>query len=201
MCHRIYQSLQHKLPIGSFMSTLGKKNVLHWADNLKNLFWPSDAMCMARLFEVIECRLFGSKPLPEPMPIYCQLDTNKNKTSMKCGSNYQLFGQESAFENIVNVNNALFRRCWKRHSFKSLTVQQSMKNICLVNWRMLIDTISAIHIFRFHSVWDFVGYFEPLDLVSGNVFKIRNCWRYLKQITSNVVAEHPLLLMSVTPGY
>ena len=34
------------------------------------------------LVQVMACRLFGAKPLPEPMLAYCQLDS-KEQTSVK----------------------------------------------------------------------------------------------------------------------
>ena len=42
------------------------------------------------LVQVMACRLFGAKPLPEPMPPYCQLDPCK-QTSGKFESKYKTF--------------------------------------------------------------------------------------------------------------
>ena len=42
------------------------------------------------LVQVIACRLFGAKPLPEPMLPYCRLDT-REQTSMKFESKYKSF--------------------------------------------------------------------------------------------------------------
>ena len=39
--------------------------------------------------QVMVCRLFGAKPLPEPMLTYCQLDP-KDQISVKFGSKYKL---------------------------------------------------------------------------------------------------------------
>ena len=44
------------------------------------------------------CRLFGSKPLAEPMLAYCQLDP---QTSVKFWSKSNIFTQQNAFENVV----------------------------------------------------------------------------------------------------
>ena len=48
--------------------------------------------------QVMACRLFGTKPLPDPMLTSCQLDPYE-QTSVKFGSNSKLFIH--AFENIV----------------------------------------------------------------------------------------------------
>ena len=41
------------------------------------------------------CRLFGAKPLPEPMVTYCQLGKNFNELK------YKIFIHKNAFENVV----------------------------------------------------------------------------------------------------
>ena len=43
------------------------------------------------------CRLFGAKPLPEPMLAYCQLDSWE-QTSVKFESKYKTFIQENESE-------------------------------------------------------------------------------------------------------
>ena len=50
------------------------------------------------LVQVMACRLFGAKPLPESMLPYCQLDL-KNK--LHWNSNTKLFIQENSSENVV----------------------------------------------------------------------------------------------------
>ena len=44
-----------------------------------NSLWPSDAVWRQRsgsaLVQIMACRLFGDKPLSEPMLVYCQLDS------------------------------------------------------------------------------------------------------------------------------
>ena len=45
------------------------------------------------------CRLFGTKPLPEPMLAYCQLDHWENPVKFK--SKYKRCIQENAFGNVV----------------------------------------------------------------------------------------------------
>ena len=55
---------------------------------------PSDAYMRhwtgTALVQVMACRLFGAKPLPEPMLTYCQLDPKK-QTSVKFESQYKIF--------------------------------------------------------------------------------------------------------------
>ena len=56
---------------------------------------PPSATYMCRcigsaLGKVMACRLFGAKPLPEPMLIYCKLDLAE-QTSVKFGSKYKTF--------------------------------------------------------------------------------------------------------------
>ena len=46
------------------------------------------------------CRLFGAKPLSEPMKIFCQLDP-KEHNSMKDSLKFKSIIEENAFENIV----------------------------------------------------------------------------------------------------
>ena len=46
------------------------------------------------------CRLFGAKPLSEPMMTYCQLD-HKEHISIKYHLNSKVFIQENSFENIL----------------------------------------------------------------------------------------------------
>ena len=42
------------------------------------------------LVQVMACRLFGAKPLPEPMPVYCWLDPYE-QTSVKFELKYKPF--------------------------------------------------------------------------------------------------------------
>ena len=44
-------------------------------------------------------RLFGAKPLPEPLLDYCQLDSWV-QVSLKFERNFIIFIQENAFENV-----------------------------------------------------------------------------------------------------
>ena len=46
------------------------------------------------------CRLFGAKPLPEPILPYCQLDP-KEHISVNFDSKYELFIDQNALENVV----------------------------------------------------------------------------------------------------
>ena len=43
-----------------------------------------------QLVQVMACRLFGAKPIPEPMLTFCQLDPWE-QTSVKCESKYKSF--------------------------------------------------------------------------------------------------------------
>ena len=47
------------------------------------------------------CRLFGAKPLPEPVLAYCQLDSNRNSI---------IFIHENAFETVVCEMAAILSR-------------------------------------------------------------------------------------------
>ena len=60
---------------------------------------PSPRWTGTVLVQAIACRLFGVKPLPEPMLIYCQLDPWQ-KTSLKFESKYEIFIHENAFETV-----------------------------------------------------------------------------------------------------
>ena len=66
---------------------------------------PHSAAYMRRwtgssLVQVMACRLFGAKPLPEPMMAYCQLDSWE-QISVKFERNSIILIQENAFENVV----------------------------------------------------------------------------------------------------
>ena len=54
------------------------------------------------LIQVITCDLFGTKPLPEPMGSYCQLDPSEKKIiETNLNHDTKIFYQENAFENIA----------------------------------------------------------------------------------------------------
>ena len=53
------------------------------------------------------CRLFGTKPLPEPMLTYCQLDPEE-QIAVKFYQNTKLFIEKNAFENVVCEMAAIF---------------------------------------------------------------------------------------------
>ena len=55
------------------------------------------------------CRLFGAKPLPEPMPTSCQLDTYE-QNSVKFESKFKVFHSQNVFENIVGQMKAILSR-------------------------------------------------------------------------------------------
>ena len=55
------------------------------------------------------CRLFGAKPLPEPMLPYCQLYTLTNKLHWKLYQGTKLFMQENALENACEIAAILSR--------------------------------------------------------------------------------------------
>ena len=73
---------------------------------------PSSAAYMCQwtgpsLVQVMACRLFDAKPLPEPMLVYCQLDPG-NKFRWNLNRNFILFIQENAFQNVVCQNGGHF---------------------------------------------------------------------------------------------
>ena len=53
------------------------------------------------------CRLFGAKPLPEPMLVYGQLDSWEH-ISMTVDRNSIIIIQENAIENVVCQNGGRF---------------------------------------------------------------------------------------------
>ena len=53
------------------------------------------------------CRLFGAKPLPEPMLACCQLYSREH-ISVKYKTGYIIFIQENAIENVVCRNDGHF---------------------------------------------------------------------------------------------
>ena len=58
--------------------------------------------------QVMVCRLFGTKPLPEPMFTYCRLDPQE-QISVKFESKYKAFHSTDAFECIIcNMSVILF---------------------------------------------------------------------------------------------
>ena len=64
------------------------------------------------LVQVIACRLFGAKPLIEPMLVYCQLDS-WGQVSVKYESEFFFsFSLENAFENGVCQNGGHFVQGW-----------------------------------------------------------------------------------------
>ena len=61
------------------------------------------------LVQIMACRLFGAKPLPEPMLDYCQLDT-WNKFQWNLNQNTKFFIHENASVNIVCKKAAILSR-------------------------------------------------------------------------------------------
>ena len=55
------------------------------------------------LAQIMACRLFGAKPLSEPMLDYCQLDP-KEHTSVKFQLKFEVFPFKNAFGNAVCQN-------------------------------------------------------------------------------------------------
>ena len=67
----------------------------------------------------MDCRLFGTKPLAEPMLTYCQLDPME-QTSMKFERNTPFFIHKNAFKNVSIMAAILSRpQCVKRTEFYS----------------------------------------------------------------------------------
>ena len=54
------------------------------------------------------CRLFGTKPLPELMLGYFQLDSWEKKNQWNLNSNFAIFIQENSFESVVCQNDGNF---------------------------------------------------------------------------------------------
>ena len=81
---------------------------------------PPSVACMhqwtgSALVQIMACRLFGAKPLPEPVLTYCQL-VPWEQTSMNYNQNTKLFIHEYAFENVVcKMAAILFRGRWVKH--------------------------------------------------------------------------------------
>ena len=62
------------------------------------------------LIQVMACRLFGTKPLPEPMLTYCHLDPQEH-TPVDFRTTYKkIFIQENAYEKVVCEMAAIFSR-------------------------------------------------------------------------------------------
>ena len=61
------------------------------------------------------CRLFGAKPLPEPMLAYCQMDTWE-QISMEFESKFYHFYLKNAFEIVVSEMAAILSRADELHS-------------------------------------------------------------------------------------
>ena len=86
------------------------------AYGLVNSFRPS-ATCTRRqtrtsLVQILACRLFGAKPLSEPVLEYCEFDPWE-QTSVKFYSKFKNFIEENAFENVVcKMAAILFRGRW-----------------------------------------------------------------------------------------
>ena len=57
------------------------------------------------------CSLFGSKPLPEPILNYYQLEPQQQNLNLN--QNVEIFFQEGAFENVIfKISTILFRGNW-----------------------------------------------------------------------------------------
>ena len=61
------------------------------------------------MVQIMACRLFGAKPLPEPMLTYCQLD-HWERLPMEFESKYKFFIHENAFKAVVCERVAIFSR-------------------------------------------------------------------------------------------
>ena len=82
------QSLKHDQHLMKFVDSQTTSH-LHQVNS-----FPPGAECMrlwtgATLLQVMACRLFGAKPLPEPMMTYCQLDP-KEQTSVQFKWKYKI---------------------------------------------------------------------------------------------------------------
>ena len=74
------------------------------------------------LLQIMVCRLFGAKPLSEPMLEYCQFDPWQ-QASMKFQQKFNTFIHVNAYENIVCEMAAILSR--------GMSYWRSMTNICV----------------------------------------------------------------------
>ena len=70
------------------------------------------------------CRLFGAKPLPEPMLTYCQLDPYE-QTSLKFESKYKTF----AFELVIWCT-MMRMGAFGSDSYTWYIVENAIKTVC-----------------------------------------------------------------------
>ena len=98
------------------------------------------------------CRLFGAKPLPEPMLNYCQLD-HEEQTSVKFES--KLFIHENAVGNVVyEMVTILFMGWWVWH------FPNAIRNIDAYD-----DVFGAVFINTAHSPYVLVEHNTVLNTI------------------------------------
>ena len=73
---------------------------------------PDDAETMSLLVQEMACRLFGTKPLSEPILAYCQL-TTENKFQWNLNQNTKIVMQENEFKyRLQNVGHFVPASMW-----------------------------------------------------------------------------------------
>ena len=83
----------------------GSVRILHYQHQNSCNSSPPSAAYMGQLIgsvlvQIMACRLFGAKPLPAPMLVYCLLDPQE-KIQWNLNQNTKLFIRENAFEKNV----------------------------------------------------------------------------------------------------
>ena len=77
------------------------------------------------LVQVTACRLFGAKPPPEPILIYCQLDSRKNFSEIRIKNGTFLFKKIHLKMSSVNMAAILSRVRWVKKVNKWMTLSHS----------------------------------------------------------------------------
>ena len=100
-------------------------NIVHWLEarpiyqNIDDKSFnssPPSVPCMCRwtgssLIQVMACRLFSTKPLPEPMLTFSQLDPLE-QSSVKFESKHKIFIDQNAFEKVCKMVAILSKGRW-----------------------------------------------------------------------------------------
>ena len=93
------------------------------------------------LFQIMACRLFGPKPLSQPMLDLCQLDRG-NKLQWNLNENSKLFIHENAFENSICEMAAILSRGRWVNQHQSHTKQHVYMPLQLLGVNILLYSIS-----------------------------------------------------------
>ena len=103
------------------------------------------------MVQVMTCRLYGSKPLPEPMLLYCQLD-HWEQTSVKYKSKYKAFIQENAFENVVCEMAVILSRGWWVLKLLEYAFAYNLCHVC----RFLVRKEIPLSCLRHACLWQYI---------------------------------------------